>query len=59
MTTVASRDILSVESAYHKKFVWTFAFLALAGPYGCHFEYLLEQCHMLIAYSLWINSHPM
>lgn len=52
MTTVASRDILNVESAYHRKFVWTFAFLALAGPYGCHFEYLLEQCHMLIAYSL-------
>lgn len=52
MTTVASRDILSAESAYHRKFVWTFAFLALAGSCGCHFEYLLDQYHMLIAYSL-------
>ena len=52
MTTVAYRDPLSGESAYYRKFIWTFAFLALAGPYGCLFEYLLEQYHMLIAYSL-------
>lgn len=52
MTTVASRDILSAESAYHRNFAWTFAFLALARPYGCHLGYLLEQYHMLIAYIL-------
>lgn len=52
MTTVTSRDMLRTGSAYHRKFVWTFAFLALARPYGCHFEYLLEQYHMLIAYIL-------
>lgn len=49
MTTVASRDMLSTGSAYRRKFVWTFAFLALARPYGCYFEYLFEQYYMLIA----------